>query len=491
MINYTSSTQVSLLDFKHPFGVELDHQNRWVKLAETLPWDELVCIYAKRLSKHFGRKGIDARLAIAALIIKHKLGLSDDEVIQTLKENVYLQYFSGFKSFQTEKAFDSSLFVRLRKRMGKEEFDQMNLTIIQKVEPKSSLKLKKRNDDEPTIPPKDSPKKGKLKIDATVCDQMIDYPTDLKLLNASREESERLIDLLFKQTNRKTKPRTYRKEARKLYLSVVYKKRKKKSVIRKHIGKQIRYLKRNLHHIEILLNEINSVRFPLGYKDQKKYWVIQQVYAQQNEMYTDKKHIVANRIVNIHQPFIRPILRGKEKNKVEFGAKINVSIRDGFSRIDRLDWNNFNESTDLINQVENYKTCYGYYPELVLADNIYGTRANRKYLKEAGIRYSGKSLGRPKKIKETAYEKRKRLQELGERNHIEGKFGQGKNAYGLSKIRTRREDTSASWISCTFFVMNLVQFSKFIVFVKNLKHPMRSFLHQLILDSKFYKNNLV
>jgi len=166
-----------------------------VKLADNLPWDDLVCIYAKSLSKDYGRKGIDARLAIAALIIKHKLVLSDEGVIESLQENIYQQYFAGFKSFQLGKAFDSSLFVTLRKRMGKEEFDQMNIAIIQKVEPKSSLKIKKKNDDEPTLPPQDQPKNGKLKIDASVCDQMIDYPTDLKLLNKSREESERLIPI--------------------------------------------------------------------------------------------------------------------------------------------------------------------------------------------------------------------------------------------------------------------------------------------------------
>ena len=97
MINYTPSTQFSLLDFKHPFGVELDPNNRWVKLADNLPWDDLVCIYAKSLSKDYGRKGIDARLAIAALIIKHKLVLSDEGVIESLQENI-LQDLNRFSS---------------------------------------------------------------------------------------------------------------------------------------------------------------------------------------------------------------------------------------------------------------------------------------------------------------------------------------------------------------------------------------------------------
>ena len=249
-------------------------------------------------------------------------------------------------------------------------------------------------------------------------------------------------------------------------------------------------MKRNINHINTLLDEIGVTLFPLDQRKQKMFWVIQEVYRQQNEMYEEKKHRISDRIVSIYQPFVRPILRGKDKHKVEFGAKINVSIRDGFARIDSLDWNNFNESTDLINQVENYKKCYGYYPEVVLADTIYGTRVNRKYLKEMGIRYCGKALGRPKREKESAYQKRKRVKELGERNHIEGKFGQAKNKYGLTKNRAKRQDTSESWVSCIFFVMNVVKFSKFTFFRSKLNEQIKNILQSLQFVYNSFKMGL-
>ncbi|WP_158288538.1 transposase, partial [Mucilaginibacter psychrotolerans] len=122
-----------------------------------------------------------------------------------------------------------------------------------------------------------------------------------------------------------------------------------------------------------------------------------------------------------------------------------------------LSWDAYNESRDLPGQVEAYRELNGHYPEVVITDTIYGTRENRQWLKDRGIRYSGKALGRPSKTPQTPYQKRKFKKEQGERNHIEGKFGQGKNGYNLNKIRARTAPTSESWIACIMFVMNLVK----------------------------------
>jgi hypothetical protein len=187
-------------------------------------------------------------------------------------------------------------------------------------------------------------------------------------------------------------------------------------------------------------------------------------------MYKKNEHSCQNRIVSIHQPHVRPIVRGKAKAKVEFGAKIGVSLRDGFSRIDTLSWEAYNESTDLQKQCENYNSLHGYYPELVQADRIYLTLENRNWLKARNIRIIGKPLGRPHKEELTAYQKRKKRKEEAERNHIEGKFGQGKNGYELNKIKAKLQKTAESWIAAIFLVMNLVRLSKDFLFAHFLDY---------------------
>lgn len=126
--------------------------------------------------------------------------------------------------------------------------------------------------------------------------------------------------------------------------------------------------------------------------------------------------------------------------------------------IDTLSWDAYSEGKDFVKQVENYHIIHGYYPELVQVDKAYHTRENRAYAKENNIRITAKSLGRKPKEKPTPYQKRKA--EAAERNHIEGKFGQGKNGYRLNYIRARIKETSQSWIACIFYVMNLINYQK-------------------------------
>jgi len=167
-----------------------------------------------------------------------------------------------------------------------------------------------------------------------------------------------------------------------------------------------------------------------------------------------------NRIVSVYQPYVRPIVRGKAKANTEFGAKINLSEVEGFSRIDRLNWEAYNESEDIELQVENYNKTYGCYPAVLLADRIYLTRENRKYLKKLNIKIYGKPLGRPKKQEKTSAQKYHDRKMEAQRNHVEGKFGQGKRAYGLNNIMARTKETSESWINTIIFVMNLQKLLK-------------------------------
>jgi hypothetical protein len=182
-------------------------------------------------------------------------------------------------------------------------------------------------------------------------------------------------------------------------------------------------------------------------------------------MYDTKTHSCTDRIVSIFQPHVRPIPRGKTKAQIEFGSKLGVSLDNGFARINTFSWDAYHEGGDLIKQVESYKELHGHYPELVQVDKIYATRENRIWLKERNIRITAVPLGRRKdKETETYYQKRKRRQEAAERNHIEGKFGQGKNGYNLNEIRARLKDTSESWVACIFFIMNLILYEKGCIF---------------------------
>lgn len=125
--------------------------------------------------------------------------------------------------------------------------------------------------------------------------------------------------------------------------------------------------------------------------------VIKEVYAQQKEMFDNHKHSVVNRIVNLNQPHIRPIVRRKASAKTEFGAKVEISVVEAYVRIEKLSLDAYNECDSLIGIVENFKSRTGKYPERVLVYKIYRNRKNLSFCKEKNIRISGSALGELKR----------------------------------------------------------------------------------------------
>lgn len=489
MIRTHSSKQLTIAEFDWPFDTTLDPHNRWVKLSACIPWDELAECYYQGFVADRGRPMKDARLVIGAVIIKHKLCLSDVETVQQIQENPYLQFFVGLPGYQVTEPFASSLFVEIRKRMGETVFEGFHRAIIAAHEGQKPIKVQPPAPITPTEPQEDevssvgnSPMtlpdetstpantesctirhQGQLLLDATVVEQAIRFPTDLSLLNEAREFTEQIIDTLSKNLRIHTKPRTYRQKARAAYLAIAKQKRPGAKVLRRGLKQQLQYLRRNLGHIVQLLAVIpDGTPLPLPYWLQYRYWVIQHLYQQQATMYQSKTRRCDHRIVSISQPYVRPIVRGKLDKPVEFGAKLSVSLTgDGLAHVDQLRWDAFNEGQDLIVQVEAYRSRYGHYPEKVLADPLYGTRHNRDYLKQRGIHFAGKPLGRPKQETEENREelkqaKEQRRQDYLRRIPIEGKFGQGKNGYRLNSIRAKRANTSFAWINSIFLVMNLL-----------------------------------
>ena len=361
--------------------------------------------------------------------------------------------------------FKPSLFLEIRKRTENEVFDSLNVELIKLVSEKEDKKHNRKGTDKNNNTPIN---KGKMQADATVADQYITYPTDNGILNQSRKQCEKFIDKLYDLSGKEgEKPRTYRRKIDKAYLDYSKKKKKREATHRKMTRKLLECVNRDIKQVNNMLDvfELKGSCFPLRHSEQRMLWVINTSYGQQKLMYDTKNHSCTDRIVSIFQPHIRPIPRGKTKAQIEFGSKLGVSLDKGFARINTFSWDAYHEGGDLIKQVESYNKIHGHYPELVQVDKIYATRENRMWLSERNIRITAVPLGRRKgKETETYYQKRKRRNEAAERNHIESKFGQGKNGYNLNEIRARLKNTSESWIACIFFIMNLILYEKGFIF---------------------------
>ncbi len=266
-----------------------------------------------------------------------------------------------------------------------------------------------------------------------------------------------MIDVLYAQVCGQVthKPRTYRQKARQQYLQVAKQRQVKYKVLRKAVGQQLRYVRRNLAHIDALI-EAGASLAKLDKQLYGKLLVISELFRQQEWMYQQRQRRIDDRIVSIAQPHIRPIVRGKAGTSVEFGAKIVISCVDGYVFLEHQSWNNFNESTHLPAQIEQFKQRLGHYPVSVHADQIYRTQANLKYCRDRGIRLSGKPLGRPK-ADEQAQVQQQIQADAAVRNQVEGKFGVAKRRFSLARVMVKLAPTAETAITVTFLVMNLEQ----------------------------------
>ena len=441
-----SNGQISLSDFKQPVGMNLKESNRWVKKAQTIPWLEIEKRYAALFTNRKGNVAKPLRLALGACIIQAEYGYSDEETALQIQENPYLQYFCGYPGYDDEKLpFDPSLMVYFRKRLTPEILGEINEMILRDAK---EHQAKEDDDDDSDDTPGTGGNRGTMIVDATCAPSNIHYPQDVSLLNEARENAEKLLDALHDPADGK-KPRTYRKRARKDYLKYARCRKHTAKMTRKAIGKQLSYLWRDLKAIDdkLLLGK------PLTARQVERLNTLRAIYEQQTYLYDNRTHSVPDRIVSVSQPFVRPIVRGKAGKPAEFGAKLDVSVVDGWTRLEYCSFDAYNEAGNLQEMAERFREREGHYPSRILADKIYRNRENLSYCKEHGIRLSGPALGRPRKG-----EIRNKIQDYRdecERVEVERRFSLAKRKCGMGLVTAKLRETAAHVIAMSILVLNL------------------------------------
>ena len=444
-----SNGQISLSDFKQPVGMNLKENNRWVKKAQTIPWSEIEKRYAALFTNRKGNVAKPLRLALGACIIQAEYGYSDEEIALQIQENPYLQYFCGYPGYDDEKLpFDPSLMVYFRKRLTPAVLGEINEIIVRDAKERQEKEAKSNDNDDSDDHPGSSGNSGTMIVDATCAPSNIRYPQDVSLLNEARENAEKLLDVLHDPADGK-KPRTYRKRARKDYLKYTRCRKHTAKTTRKAIGRQLSYLRRDLEAIDGKLSMGNS----LTVRQTKRLNTIRTIYEQQKYMYDNRTHSVPDRIVSVSQPFVRPILRGKAGKPVEFGAKLDISVVDGWTRLECYSFDAYNEAGNLKAMAERFREREGHYPARILADKIYRNRDNLSYCKEHGIRLSGPALGRPKKGE--SRDKAQDYKDECERVEVERKFSLAKRKCGMGLVTAKLQETAAHVLAMSVLVLNL------------------------------------
>lgn len=407
------------------------------KTYQAIPWNELI----KSLKLKENRKGRSSQFSpqgkLALMFLKSYTGLSDRKLFEHLNGSIHHQMFCGIL-LGPEKLVDYKIISRIRTELGK----KLNIRVIQDI----LAKAWKPYIENPNI----------VLEDATCYESYMRYPTNVKLLWEG-------VDWMFGQMKLTCKylkiptPRTKFLEQKGKYFD--YARMRKKPW--KQTTKRTKSL---LHLLNKLIGELDKIedqyRIHLQLSDnyRKKRNVIRKVYSQQQEMFTTGSHSVPDRIVSISKNYIRPIVRGKEVKKVEFGAKVNMIQVDGINFIEHLSFNAFNEGTRLIDSIWYSRALFGKITH-ISADDIYATNANRKWCTGHNIITNFKRKGRAGKHEDhrqiIAAELRKERA-----TRMEGSFGTEKQHYSLDKIKARTMKNEILWIFFGVHTANAVRIAK-------------------------------
>ena len=407
------------------------------QIYQAIPWEGLVKSL-KLKENRSGRKsmfGPQGKLAL--MFLKSYSGMSDRRVYEQLNGNIQWQMFCGI-FLGPEKLADFKVISRIRTELAK----KLNIREIQDVLAKSWKPYMEQT--------------NIVLEDATCYESYMRFPTNVKLL----WESVDWMHGQMKRTCRYLKiptPRTKYLEQKDKHFAYMRMRKKPWKLTTKRT-RSLLYLLEKLIYEQKKLEDQNRIylQFPEKYHQRRR--VIEKVLDQQTEMFTTGTHSVPDRIVSIAKSYVRPIVRGKEVKKVEFGAKVNMIQVDGINFIEHLSFDAFNEGPRLVDSIWYSRKLFGKITH-ISADDIYATNANRKWCSGHKIATNFKRKGRPGK-----YENQRQILATELRKEratrMEGSFGTEKQHYSLDKIKARIEKNEILWIFFGVHTANAVRIAK-------------------------------
>lgn len=406
------------------------------KIYQAIPWQELV----KSFNIKASAKGPDCIFTqqgkLGLMFLKHYACCSDERLIEQLNANVHYQIFCDILLSPGESIDNFKIVSQIRCELA----ETLNIDRSQKALASNWIAYMKELKQATT--------------DATCYESEVRYPTNQKLLWECVQWNYGQMKMLCKHLKIKL-PRSKYSKWKGRYFEYSRKRRKP--------AKDKRVLTRALLNLlEKLNDELDRIEqgynFDISDKYTKRREVIKKVYKQQTQLFTTGEK-PKNRIVSISKSYLRPIVRGKEIKKVEFGAKVNKIQINGISFIEHLSFDAFNEGTRFKSSVRLAQKLTHSKLAIMGADAIYATNNNRKYATRNNIRTDFCRKGRAGKHEE----QRKQLASMitKERaSRLEGSFGKEKEHYHLKKVKARTQKTEILWIFFGIHTANALEIGR-------------------------------
>jgi hypothetical protein len=427
----------SLFNFSEDFDT---YYNRFLesdlgKIYLGIPWNDLVESFELEESSKGPDSFFSPRGKLGLMFLKNYSQVSDKKLIEQLNSNIDYQFFCdmnlGFNRLENYKIV-SQIRCELAENLNIEEHEKVLASHWSEyINNKSSAFT-----------------------DATCYESEVRYPTDQKLLWEAVDWSYNQMRKICNHLEIKTPRTKYLKWKRR---NLGYSKMRRKTKSKR------RTLTRSLLHLLNKINvELDKIELRYSFEMPNLYDVrretISKIYEQQEYHFTTGEH-PKNRIVSISKNYLRPIVRGKEIKKVEFGAKVNKLQIDGINFIQRISFDAFNEGTELENTVYKAQQLTKIKIKTLGADAIYATNKNRNFISKHKINTDFRPKG--KKSKDYKIQQKARAIISKERaTRLEGSFGKDKEHYHLKKVKAKTPQTEKLWIFFGIHVANALEIGR-------------------------------
>ena len=441
---YSPESKNHQYSFTHDWFVvpKLDENHELVKISKTINWLTLSDKLAQFYCPDNGRPAKPSRAKVGLLILKHLYHLSDDDLVDLIKRDLYAQYLCDVSFSEAVKFIHPTTLVKFRKKIGLSGIKLIEEEVLNSLKRAKLLKNKI------------------LVCDTTVVPSNIAYPTDISLLEKVRAKAVGYLEKARQFGSGAC--RTYKRTARKIFIT--YQKIRHHTIQsrRRAQRKILQFSKRNVAQLKNALEEIsqktdNSLN---KVKERVQEQFLKQAQAflttasniveQQKNIY--KRLPVKERIVSAHQSHLRPMVRGKYPVEVEFGPKILLNLKNNFLFLEHISFSNVSDSQLLDISLKGYQERFGYLPTQLAADRGFWSKDNRQLAQDYGIKKIAiENKGKSSYLKGKPF--RERLRRL--RCKIEAKISLSKRRYGLDRIRYTMPQGEEMWVRLGLIAMNL------------------------------------
>lgn len=432
----------------------------WMRQADRLLEDEALLdhVYEAQGQRHpksrtLGRKQTPAEVVLRLLLLKHVRNWSYQTLEREVRANLV---YRSFTRIGTEKVPDAKTLGRIALALGPEVIRDLHERLVALARENGVVQGRK------------------MRVDTTVVETNIHYPTDSSLLGDGARVMTRTMERIEEEAGGlkrkvRNRMRSVGKRMRAISLSARQKGVRAEERRKKQYRQLLRLTRQVLNDAKRVMGEVEDLpprrRNPLkGLRESLQTMAgrVKQVVRQTKARVFEGLTQLPGKIVSLFEPHTEIIRKGKASKPTEFGKL--VQVQEAENQI-VTHYEVFRERPSdralLVPAVETHRRRFQRVPRLVAADAGFYSQANERAVQEMGVTYvsvPNRSTRSPerRKLQKSRWFKAGRRWRTG----CEGRISVLKRRHGLTRCRYRGLEGMQRWVGLGVLADNLIQIGR-------------------------------